>query len=211
MLRGRPSRGGCGLDFRLLQCQLTVDLELHLLADEETAPTERNVPGEAPVRPVHRSGQGAADLRVAEGIDDRAGVLVVEGQLAGDLFDLQVACDLEVVALGCDRLQRENNLGVLLGVEEVGALEMTIALLRVRRDARGLDGHRATAGGRVVRIVQLQGSGYLAEAATDGGDPEVLRAEGNGGVMRVKTPRHGVYSLNAGSAPGGSGGVFTVR
>ena len=37
----------------------------------------------------------------------------------------------------------------------------------------------ATAGGRVVGIVQLEVRGHLAEAAAHGRDAEVLRAEGD--------------------------------
>ena len=50
-------------------------------------------------------------------------------------------------------------------------------------------------------IVQLQVGGDLAEAPAHGGDAEVLRAEGDRGVMRVKTPRHGVYSLGMPGVP----------
>src|SRR5579859_5008402 len=211
MLRGRA---GCGLRAdrlslnRLVLSELTVDLQLDLLADEQATATEGNVPVEPPVGAGDGPGQRAADLDVAVRVNDRAAVFVIERDLASDAFDLQVTGDVEMVAGWRDRLQREHDLRVLLDVEEVGALEVPVAHLVVGRDARGLDGDGPAAGGRIVRIVQLEVGLHLSEAATNGCDTEMLRAEADCGVMRIKTPRHGVYSLNAGSAPGGSGAHF---
>src|ERR1039457_2158553 len=208
MLRGRAGCGlcRCGLGFGgLLQRELAVDLELDLLADQESTATEGNVPGEAPVTAVDGSGERAADLGVAERVDDRAAVLVIEGDLFGHAFDGQVAGHLVVVAVTLDRLEREHDFRGVLDIQEVGALQVAVALLRAGRDARGLNGDGAASGRRVVRVVQFQVSGDLAEAATNGRDAKVLRAEGDRRVMRVKTPRHSVYSLQARRAPGGLG------
>src|SRR3984957_12444335 len=128
MLRGRAGCSLCadGLSLsRLVLPELTVDLQLDLLADEQAAATEGNVPVEPPVGAGNGPGQGAADLGVAVGVDDRAAVLVVERDLASDVFDLQVTRDLELVAGGRDGLQREDDLRVLLDVEEVCSLELS--------------------------------------------------------------------------------------
>src|ERR1700688_1348173 len=117
MLRGRAGCSLCadrlGLS-RLVLPELAVDLELDLLADEQAATTEGNVPVEPPVGAGDGPGQRAADLDVAVRVNGRATVLVIERDLAGDAFDLKVARDLEVVAGGRDRLQREDDLRVLL-------------------------------------------------------------------------------------------------
>src|ERR1035438_8357764 len=211
MLRGRSGCSLCGrrlLNRRLVLPELTVDLELDLLAHQEAAATQGDVPHESPVRAVQGPGQRSTNLGVAKRVDDHAAVLVIECELLGGVVDGEVADDPEVVAVRRDRLQCEHDLRVLRDVEEVRALEMSVALLGAGGDARCLDGDRAAPGGRVVRIIQLEIRGHLAEAAAHGCDTEVLRAEGDRCVMRVKTPRHGVYSLNAGSAPGGLGHPF---
>src|ERR1700683_3374778 len=88
---GGRSLGRCGCRFgRLVEAELTVDLELDLLTDEHAAAAERDVPDEAPVAAVDATGQGAADLGVAVGIGGGAAVLVVERDLFGDVFDGQV-------------------------------------------------------------------------------------------------------------------------
>src|ERR1017187_10581819 len=103
MLRGRSGCSSCGHGLRLsglVERELAVDLELDFLADQKAAASEGNVPREAPVRAIHGPGEGATNLGVAERIDDRAAVLVVEGDLLGQAVDRQVAGEPALVTVG---------------------------------------------------------------------------------------------------------------
>src|SRR6202040_3256497 len=105
MLRARAGCGPCRCRLcisGLLQREFAVDLELDLLADEESTTAERDVPREAPVAAVDGSGERAADLGVAVRINNRAVVLVVEGDLLGHALDRQIGGHFVVVAVTLD-------------------------------------------------------------------------------------------------------------
>ena len=102
----------------------------------------------------------------------------------------EVAAEDELVALLQDGGGRELQGRVLLDVQEVSALDVTVALLVAAGEARGLD--RDGRGGVLRRgTVEDQGALELAEAAADGGDHRVLRGEAEGGVGGVDDPGAG--------------------
>src|SRR4029077_20087518 len=195
MLRGRADSRLLGCRGNLSLSKLTVDLELDLLANQQAATAERDVPDEAPVGAVDGSGQRATDLEVAVRIGCGATVLVVERDLLGDVPDSQVTDRLEVVvAVFLDRLQGEDDRRVLLDVEAVSAFQMPVRHVRAGVDARRLHGDGAPPGRRIVRVVQVEVGRDLVEAAAHGGHAHVLRTESDRGVVGVECPRHVVYS-----------------
>jgi hypothetical protein len=94
----------------------------------------------------------------------------------------------------------EGDGGVVLDVEEVGRLEMGVAVGGAGVDARSgdLDVH-----GRVLRIllVDFNGSLHVLEAAANGGEHHVLDRELDGRVSRIDLP--GRFFCHGGS-PWGS-------
>src|SRR6185437_656999 len=145
--------------------------QLDLVGDEEVAVGKGLVPLEVEVAAVDRAGELEADALVAPRI------LAVLGDLAGELDRLGDALDgdlaLEGDAAAGAHLGRgggEADLGLLVGVEELGALEVPVAV-----GVAGIDGgdvHGALQHGGAGGGVDLALEG--AEATPDGGDPHVL-------------------------------------
>src|SRR6478672_10520363 len=162
-----------------------VELELDLLADEHAAGLERGVPGQAPVLAVDGGRALEADAQVAEGVTGRAGGLELDGDRLGDALHGQVAGDQPgggVLALDLGR--DEGDLLVVVGVEEVGGLQVAVAVGDTGVDAGGLDGQRDLRGSR-VRGVDVRGAGEVGELAADGGDHRVAGAEAEARVGLV--------------------------
>ena len=97
----------------------------------------------------------------------------------------EIASDLELaVTERLDRTAREADLRELLGVEEVGALDVAIAPLVVGIEAGGSDRDLDRGSGFVVGVVD-QRSADVPEGAVDMGSVEVPRLEEGRGVHRI--------------------------
>src|SRR3954451_22914337 len=104
--------------------QLELDRQLDVVGEREAALGQRSVPVEAVLRAVDRRLEREAELRVAERVLRRAG----DGAGARDgvrvVLDREVALDGHVVAVADDFQRLELDLGMGLGVEELGRLEV---------------------------------------------------------------------------------------
>src|SRR5580692_6323245 len=117
-----------------------LDLDVDLFTDEHTARLEGLVPLEAPVRAVDRRPADEAYARVAPGVLAASRLFHVEHGLLGHAVDGEVARHLEVSLAGpFDALALERDRRELLDVEEVGRLEVAVALRFARVDARRVD------------------------------------------------------------------------
>src|SRR5688500_14832965 len=98
---------------------LEVKVDLDLVADDETAGFEGDVPGQAVVLAVELEVGAVADDLVAPGRPAAAVVLGLEGDRSGDVADGQVAGDTHVAAgERLDPGRAEGDRRPLLGVEE---------------------------------------------------------------------------------------------
>ena len=107
-------------------------------------------------------------------------------QRARDAVEREVALDLEVLVV--DRFhggRLEGDLGVVLGVEEVGGAQVAVALGLARVDAGRVDG--AVGVDAVGR--HLERALELLELALDVRDAEVFDLEFDARVDRVELPR----------------------
>src|SRR6266851_10383250 len=150
---------------------LDLGVDVDVVGDEHAAALQGLVPRQAPVGPFHLA-DGAR--RVDGGAPRRLDAVGVEGDVQGDRLGHavhgEIAADLVLVAAGLRDLRRlEGDLRALLRVEEVGALEVGVALLVARVDARHFGLEVDGAPGRVV-LVPLQRRGDLAELAAHRGD-----------------------------------------
>ena len=97
----------------------------------------------------------------------------------------EIARDLVLLLARLLDLRRlEAHVRALLHVEEVGRLEVRVALLDAGIEAGGIDLDVRAALGRVLGIV-VQRPGDLPEAAVHGAHHHVLDGECGGGVRRV--------------------------
>ncbi len=95
-----------------------------------------------------------ADALVAPRILAALGGSAGELDRLGDALDRDLAGELDLaVVVGVDRGRVERDLRVLLDVEEVGRLEVAVALLLAGVDARDLDGARQAGASPVASIV----------------------------------------------------------
>src|SRR5258706_12306476 len=70
------------------------------------------------------------------------------------VFDLEATADFDIVAVALHAVAAEAERRVLFGVEKIRRLQVTVALLLVRIDARRLDALR-NLGRRQIRRVEL--------------------------------------------------------
>jgi uncharacterized protein (TIRG00374 family) len=179
----RVARGGSGL-----QAGLDLEGDGDLVADDGAAAFEGHVDGDAEVLAVEDGGGfEAGDRAVAHAGVDAA---EFEGEFdgAGDAVEGEVALDHVVVALGADGGGGEGGGGVLLGVEEVGGLDVGVAVGVLGVDGRDLD-FGGDGGGAVLG--DGDGAGEVVERAADLADHEVADGEADGGVDRVDGPGSG--------------------
>ena len=143
---GRVRRGSAGLLRAAARGQALdgrdVERDLDLVADEDAAGLERGVPGQAVVlaRDLERGLEAGA--RVAERVGRGAGELGGELDVAGHAVDGEVADDDVVVAVRADARRGEGPDRLLLGVPEVGALEVPVAVLVAGVDRRRVERRR---------------------------------------------------------------------
>ena len=122
--------------------ELDVEGDVDVFADQDAAGLEGRVPAQAEVLAVDLGGGGEADAGVAPGVfAGRAGAFDGEGDGLGDAMEGQVAGDGVVAfALALDRGGFEGHGGVGLGFEEVGALEVAVALGVAGAEGGDVDG-----------------------------------------------------------------------
>src|SRR5256885_6452280 len=191
-LGGEASRLG-----RRFVDRLEVDLDLHFLADED-AVRDRHVPGETEVASSDGDGRGRTEVPPTLSVLDDTDQLDVEAHGPGDLADGEVAaCRVVAVALREDRVALERDLRVLLRIEEVGRLEVAVALGIAGVDAldRRRDLEVALLG--LLRI-KLDAAANFPKAAADGAQHHVLHRKVHGRVGWVDIPEH-MFSSLAGS------------
>src|SRR5439155_841072 len=183
--RGSAARGG-------LLRRLDVDRDRHLVADGDAARLEDLVPGEAEVLAVDRGGGLRAGAGVAPRVLDLGrGALDVEAHLARDAVEGEVADHLEVTwGARLDLLRHEHDRRVPDDVEEVGALQMRVALFDAGVDAGGVDGG-LDLGAREVLLLHLNRPAQLAERAAHGAHHEVAHRELHARVRGVEIPGGG--------------------
>src|SRR3954471_6838426 len=106
-----------------------VDDELDLVADDNAAGLEREVPLEAPLFAAHFGLGAEADAGVAPRGSLRSEVLTLERDRAGHAADSEITVQDEfAVAVVFDVGRRERRVPVLFGVEEVGRAQVLISL-----------------------------------------------------------------------------------
>src|SRR5262249_43610441 len=138
---------------------LDVDRDLDLVAHREAAAVERLVPHDAEVLAVDLGGGARAGAGHPHRVlDGRPAALHVEDDLLRDPVQGQVAGHLEaVVPRLLDLLRGEGDGGVLRHVEEVGALQVLVALRLAGVDGGHVDG-RLDLRVREILVVGLGGA-----------------------------------------------------
>src|SRR6266540_219900 len=169
--------------------RLDLDLEVDLLAHQEAARLDGHVPGHPPVLAVDRRPRRRGEHRLRFHIRPPSEELSREGDGPRDVLDREVAVELE---RGAPRRPhggaRERQHRVLLGLEEVAAHQVLVALFGVRRDALGL--HLDLDARILRRVADLDRSGELRELAPHLRQ-HVSRHEPDHGVDRVELVRSG--------------------
>src|SRR5262249_43386138 len=145
----------------------------------EPAAGQRGVPVEAERSAVDDRGQREAVALVAVRVGDRARDRALERRRLGDALDRQLALEaaLADVAAG------ERDLGMALGIEEVGRLEVSLQVLVLHLDA--LDARLAD------ELAVLQRGLEVRQLTREGGDAEVLDREADARVDRIGLPGAG--------------------
>ena len=164
---------------------LDVDLDVDVLADEDAAGLERLVPLQPEVPAIDPRLRREGHALVAPGVLAAAELFDVELHGLGHPVDRQVAGHGVLLLAGLlDLRALVRQLRVLLGVEEVGRLEVPVALRLARVDARDvdLDLHRRL---RRVRRVEGELGGPLGEVAADLRENHVPHAEADVRVLSV--------------------------
>src|SRR5450631_3641313 len=118
-----------------------VELKLDLLADQYATGLQSRVEAQAPVGTADGRATFETHADVAVGVLRRADLLEDNGHRMGDGLNGQVAGDTPVGTVTLDSGGDEGDVGVVLNVEEVGGLEVAVALLLACGDAGGLDRH----------------------------------------------------------------------
>src|SRR3954449_4339756 len=162
-----------------------VELELDLLADEDAALVEREVPGQVPVATVDRRLALEADAEAAPRVHRGAGELPVDGDrvglaVDGEVTDQGVDVVVDLLHLGAD----EGDLGVVGDVEEVRGEQVGVAVGVAGVNARHVDLDLGPAV-RGVLLVEEDLAAVDLEAAANGGDHGVLGGEAEAAVRRV--------------------------
>ncbi len=163
-----------------------LELEGHLLADQDAAGLEGCVPVHAPVLAVDGRLAFEPDPGVAERVDGGTAVLEVDGDRLGDTLDRQVARDPVVLVVHALDLRRhEGDLRVGVHVEEVVGAEVAVPVGVAGVDAGGLD--------RQLQLRRASGSSAskeprareVVERTADLGDHGVAGDEADAAVGRV--------------------------
>src|SRR4051794_25390936 len=157
-----------------------------LVAEGLAATWEIHLPVEAEVVTIDLGLEVYADPLVLTGIEDGAADLAAGDDRLGVALDGQLAVDDQLVALPRDLLRLEDDLGVLLGVEEVRRQEMSVEVLLLDLNAVDLrpPGYLRATGGVADAGVEL------VEAAAEGPN-HVLDGEPDARMDRIGLPAAG--------------------
>jgi hypothetical protein len=185
LLKGWDALASCSGGFD----ELHVERDGDVFAYEHSASLEGGVVGETEILAIDLCGGDEADALVAPGILGRLGELFNgEGDGLGDAVQGKVACDGEFpFARGLNAGRLEADGGKLFDVEEVGTLEVTVAVGCAGGNAGDIDGG-FDGMLRVVGLVKGDGAGEAGELALDPGDHHVADFEFRGGVGGVEVP-----------------------
>src|SRR6185312_4116085 len=181
-----PSRLGTVL---LLQHDLEVEVDRHVVAESEATGLERGVPTDTEVVAVDLRRRCRARLGLAIAIRHDAAELALERYRLGDATQGEVSVDGEDVTVRRDRGRTEGQLRVLFREEEVARAEVVVAGLLA-----GVDGCHVDDGldGAVFRVFAgHDGRVDLLEPAAHLADLHVLDGEGHLGVGGVELPGAG--------------------
>src|SRR5262249_14736465 len=180
------------------------ELDLDLLANQDTTGLQRLVPRHAEILAVDLGAGGEGHHLLAPWADGDAFELDVEGHLARDVPDGELTDELELLA------RRRGHAGaaegqprVLLHVEEVAAAQVVVTVCHPGVDARGRDVHGHTRGERIPGNDHFttdlrERTAYLAHH-------EVASDEADLGVRRVDAERARRRDRKAGVRAGGRG------
>src|SRR3954453_14120959 len=113
------------IELRLLR-QLQVGDDLDLVREGRLAARQGVVPADAELVAVDSCLELQAQAGSAERVVERLGVDAGDLDGLGVGLDRDLTVDLELVAVGLDRVRGERQLRVALGVEEVGRLEVPL-------------------------------------------------------------------------------------
>src|SRR6185437_15127632 len=141
------TRGSCRAtriptDHKSCLDELDVEAYRDIISNENSARFERRIPYQAEILAIDLRYSGKADAGISPRVPGRFGkAFHGKNNAAVDSMNRQVAGDLQFtapVARDASRLERE--LRELLDVEEVGALQMRVALGLARVQRGGVDG-----------------------------------------------------------------------
>src|SRR6266550_5850479 len=183
-LCGEPPRLG-----RRFIDSFEVDLDLHFLADQDPV-RDRHVPREAEVAAVDGDRRSRTEVPPTLSVLDDTDQLDVEAHGPGYVADGEItARGVMAIALREDRVALERDLRVFLRVEEVGRLQVAIALRVACRDPFDRRRHLEVAllG---LRGVELDTATDLAEASANGAQHHGLHRKVHCRVRRIDVPEH---------------------
>src|SRR5436190_13044958 len=178
----------------LLEHGFRVDVQPDLVAHDDAAAFEYDVPLEAPVLTADLGGRAESGALVAPRRADRAEVLELERDRPGHVLDREVADEpIGAVARVLDLGRAERRGGMVLGVAEVRAAEVLVAGGVATVDVGDVDGRLDR------RVERVRGDRDAAagerEATTHLGHHEVAGRERDVGVARVERPGAGGRQL----------------
>src|SRR5690606_2530800 len=127
-------RYSIGRDLRLrfggvgLADDLSVDAELDLFGDHQTARFQQLIPRQAPLGAVDLARGLRSETGVAPRVLHRTGDFGFEGDRVGDAAHGEVALYDEVITVTVDRRRFEGDVRVVLSIEEVGGAQVGVAV-----------------------------------------------------------------------------------
>src|SRR5438552_4131166 len=172
--------------------ELDIERNGDLVTNENAASLKRRVPGQAEVFPVDLGRRRGRDPGIAPGILRwRGWPFKCKGHLAGNAPDGQVAVDLQFSFRdNFDVAGFERQAGKLLNVQEVGALEVRVAL-RFAGFNRGRFNQCLDARLCRVPFSVVEDSSDFGEMPLHVGNHHVFDLEFGGRVCRVNVPGGG--------------------
>src|SRR5205814_7293674 len=169
-----------------LEHGLDLELDGHLVADDDAAALDGGVPADAEVAPADLRSGGEAGPGAAVGVGPEPVQLQRQRDVPGHALEGELAVHDVVVAVPAHAGRAVGHRGVVLDVEEVGRPDVRVALLLAGHDRvqRDLGGHRGAQ--RVRAGDDLTGEG--GEPPPDLADHHVPDGEADLRVHRVDRP-----------------------
>src|SRR6266496_4456160 len=164
------------------------ELDLDDVTHKETTGLQGQVPGQSEVVAVDRGPGIEGDNLPAHGILPTSGELGVQHDLACDAADGQIPDHLRMVAaqqLHAGALERDR--GVTLDIQEIGGLQVIVAILYPRIQAWRIDLHFHRRAGW-IGLVQDDGAAHALEVPLDRRKHHVLAGELDQRMRGVELP-----------------------